>query len=164
MVLDNQLQDTIYQFEHKAGVVNKIDKDSNQLAEAIANSANIIITTLQKFPHVIDKVGKLPNRNYAVIIDEAHSSQGGESSKKLKEVLSAQSLEAAAESEQNEDDNGEDAINEAVEKSAQARGKQPNISFFAFTATPKPKTIAIFGEKNSAGKPEPFHLFPCVKP
>lgn len=159
LVLDNQLQDTIYQFEHKAGVVNKIDKDSNQLAEAISNSANIIITTLQKFPHVIDKVGKLPNRNYAVIIDEAHSSQGGESSKKLKEVLSAQSLEAAAESEQNEDYNGEDSINEAVEKSAQARGKQANISFFAFTATPKPKTIAIFGEQNSAGKPEPFHLY-----
>ncbi|MEO0834563.1 MAG: DEAD/DEAH box helicase family protein [Cyanobacteria bacterium J06642_3] len=67
-------------------------KDSNQLAEAITNSANIIITTLQKFPYVIDKVGKLPNRNYAVIIDEAHSFQSGESLKKLKEVLSTQSL------------------------------------------------------------------------
>ncbi|MDJ0902077.1 MAG: DEAD/DEAH box helicase family protein [Xenococcus sp. MO_188.B8] len=159
LVLDNQLQDTIYQFEHKAGVVNKIDKDSDQLAEAITNSANIIITTLQKFPYVIDKVGKLPNRNYAVIIDEAHSSQGGESSKKLKEVLSAQSLEAAAESEQNEDYTGEDFVNDYADRSAQARGKQPNISFFAFTATPKPKTIAIFGEKKSAGKPEPFHLY-----
>ena len=165
LVLDNQLQETIYQFEHKAGVVTKIDKDSNQLAEAIANSANIIITTLQKFPYVIDKIetrhalSVQPNRNYAVIIDEAHSSQGGESSKKLKEVLSAQSLEAAAESEQNEDDSGEDAVNEAVERSAKARGKQTNLSFFAFTATPKPKTIAIFGEKNSAGKPEPFHLY-----
>ncbi|MGB7414599.1 MAG: DEAD/DEAH box helicase family protein, partial [Thermosynechococcaceae cyanobacterium] len=87
LVLDNQLQDTIYQFEHKAGVVIKIDKDSNQLAEAITSSANIIITTLQKFPYVIDKVGELPNRSYAVIIDEAHSSQGGEASKKMKEVL-----------------------------------------------------------------------------
>ena len=159
LVLDNQLQDTIYQFEHKAGVVNKIDKDSNQLAEAIANSANIIITTLQKFPYVIDKVGELPNRNYAVIIDEAHSSQGGESSKKLKEVLAAQTLEAAAEEEQNEDYTGEDLINDYADQSAKARGKQANISFFAFTATPKPKTLAIFGQKNKSGKPKPFHLY-----
>ncbi|MER3330145.1 MAG: type I restriction endonuclease, partial [Candidatus Kapaibacterium sp.] len=76
-VLDQQLQDTIYQFEHKTGVVQKIDKDSTQLAEAITKGVNIIITTLQKFPYVIDKVGDLPNRSYAVIIDEAHSSQGG---------------------------------------------------------------------------------------
>jgi type I restriction enzyme R subunit len=162
-VLDTQLQDTIYQFEHKTGVVQKIDKDSNQLAEAIANSANIIITTLQKFPYVIDKVGELPDRRYAVIIDEAHSSQGGESAKKLKEVLAAKSLEDAAAEEQSfddvEDKTEEDKINEAVEKSAAARGKQSNISFFAFTATPKPKTLAIFGQKNSQGKPEPFHLY-----
>jgi len=159
LVLDNQLQDTIYQFEHKAGVVQKIDKDSTQLADAIANSANIIITTLQKFPHVIDKVGELPNRNYAVIIDEAHSSQGGEASKKMKEVLSAKSLEAAAVAEQNEDYTGEDFVNDYADRSAQARGKQSNISFFAFTATPKPKTLAVFGQKNTAGKPEPFHLY-----
>jgi len=83
-VLDSQLQNTIYQFEHKAGVVQRIDKDSQQLAEAIEGSANIIITTLQKFSFVIDKVGKLPSRKYAVIIDEAHSTQGGEASKKMK--------------------------------------------------------------------------------
>ncbi len=169
LVLDNQLQDTIYQFEHKAGVVQKIDKDSNQLAEAIANSANIIITTLQKFPYVVDKVGELPNRNYAVIIDEAHSSQGGESSKKLKEVLgesskelkevlAARNLEAGAEVE-TEDYTGEDFVNECAQKSAQSRGQQGNISFFAFTATPKPKTLAIFGQKNQQGKPSPFHLY-----
>ncbi|MGB2924415.1 MAG: type I restriction endonuclease [Limnothrix sp.] len=158
-VLDTQLQDTIYQFEHKAGVVQKIDKDSTQLAEAIANSANIIITTLQKFPHVIDKVGELPERNYAVIIDEAHSSQGGEASKKMKEVLSAKSLEDAAEAEQNADYTGEDFVNDYADQSAKARGKQSNISFFAFTATPKPKTLAVFGQKNKEGKPEPFHLY-----
>lgn len=158
-VLDNQLQDTIYQFEHKAGVVQKIDKDSNQLAEAIANSANIIITTLQKFPYVIDKVGELPNRNYAVIIDEAHSSQGGETSKKMQEVLSAKSLEDAAAAEQNEDYTDEDFVNDYADRSAKVRGKQSNISFFAFTATPKPKTLAVFGQKNTAGQPEPFHLY-----
>jgi type I restriction enzyme R subunit len=82
-VLDQQLQDTIYQFEHKSGVVQKIDQDSTQLAEALGYGTNIIITTLQKFPFVIDKAGELPNRKYAVIIDEAHSSQGGEASKKM---------------------------------------------------------------------------------
>ena len=81
-VLDSQLQNTIYQFEHKSGVVQRIDKDSQQLADAIGSGTHIIITTLQKFPFVIDKVGGLPNRKYAVIIDEAHSSQGGEASKK----------------------------------------------------------------------------------
>src|SRR5690606_28883104 len=86
-VLDKQLQDTIYQFEHKTGVVQKIDQDSTQLAEALQKGVNIIITTLQKFPFVLEKVEDLPNRKYAVIIDEAHSSQGGEASKKMKEAL-----------------------------------------------------------------------------
>ncbi len=85
-MLDQQLQNTIYQFEHKTGVVQKIDKDSAQLAWALGSGSNIIITTLQKFPFVIDKVADLPDRKYAVIIDEAHSSQGGEASKKMKEV------------------------------------------------------------------------------
>ena len=76
-VLDYQLQNTIYQFEHKQGVVQKIDKHSGQLAEALETGVNIIITTLQKFPFVLDKIETLPSRNYAVIVDEAHSSQGG---------------------------------------------------------------------------------------
>lgn len=166
LVLDSQLQDTIYQFEHTAGIVHKIDKDSTQLAEAIAHSANIIITTLQKFPYVIDKVGELPNRHYAVIIDEAHSSQGGEATKKMKEVLSASSLEDAAHQDLDTDPSPEDWINNLVDpgdnhadRSAQARGKQANISFFAFTATPKDRTLAVFGQKNQAGKPQPFHLY-----
>jgi type I restriction enzyme R subunit len=87
LVLDQQLQDTIYQFDHKSGVVQKIDKDSGQLAQALADGTNIIITTLQKFPFVLEKVGTLPKRNYAVIVDEAHSSQGGESAKKMKHAL-----------------------------------------------------------------------------
>ena len=72
VVLDQQLQDTIYQFEHKRGVVQKIDEDSTQLAEALKSGVPIIITTLQKFPFVTEKVGALPARRYAVIIDEAH--------------------------------------------------------------------------------------------
>jgi len=76
-VLDQQLQNTIYQFEHKQGVVQKINKDSTQLANALSTGVPIIITTLQKFPFVTSKIGDLPNRTYAVIIDEAHSSQWG---------------------------------------------------------------------------------------
>lgn len=94
-VLDSQLQNTIYQFEHKDGVVQKIDKDSTQLANAITAGSHIIITTLQKFPFILDKIGEIPARKYAVIIDEAHSSQGGEATKKMKEVLSAKTLEEA---------------------------------------------------------------------
>jgi type I restriction enzyme, R subunit len=157
-VLDQQLQNTIYQFEHKTGVVQKIDKDSTQLAFALGYGSNIIITTLQKFPFVIDKVGELPDRKYAVIIDEAHSSQGGEASKKLKEVLAAKSLEQA-EIEDSDDYTGDDFIREQIEKSAATRGQQANISFFAFTATPKYKTLQVFGDKDLDGKPLPFHLY-----
>lgn len=156
-VLDSQLQDTIYQFEHKQGVVQKIDKDSQQLADAITAGANIIITTLQKFPFILDKIGEIPNRTYAVIVDEAHSSQGGEATKKMKEVLSAKSLEEA------EIEDGHSGLDEDAEdyirKSMAARGKQGNLSFFAFTATPKSKTIEVFGTVGENGKPKPFHLY-----
>lgn len=157
-VLDQQLQNTIYQFEHKTGVVQKIDKDSSQLALALGYGTNIIITTLQKFPFVVDKVGELPERKYAVIIDEAHSSQGGEASKKLKEVLASKNLDQAL-LEDTDDDTGDDFIREQIERSAFARGQQSNISFFAFTATPKYKTLQVFGDKDAEGKPIPFHLY-----
>lgn len=160
-VLDKQLQDTIYQFEHKTGVVQKIDKDSNQLAEALIKGVNIIITTLQKFPFVLEKIGDIPNRKYAVIIDEAHSSQGGEASKKMKEALADSSMAAEPEPAPYEEEDWDDSdlIRMSVEKSAEARGKQDNISFFAFTATPKYKTLEVFGTKNTQGKPEPFHHY-----
>lgn len=154
-VLDTQLQNTIYQFEHKEGVVEKIDIDSKQLAEALEKGTNIIITTLQKFPFVIDQIGTLPQRKYAVIVDEAHSSQGGEAAKKMKEVLSASDLEQAVKEEQDEDEDYEDEIR----KSMLARGKQSNLSFFGFTATPKFKTLEVFGEKDKSGMPRPFHLY-----
>lgn len=154
-VLDQQLQNTIYQFEHKTGVVQCIKEDSKQLAEAITAGTSIVITTLQKFPFTLDKIKDLPKRNYAIIVDEAHSSQGGEASKKMKEVLSAKSLEDAEVEDGIETEDGEDEIR----KSMIARGKQPNLSFFAFTATPKNKTLEVFGAKNNNGKPEPFHLY-----
>ena len=152
-VLDQQLQNTIYQFEHKTGVVQKIDKDSRQLAYAINSGSHIIITTLQKFPFILDEVANTDNRKYAVIIDEAHSSQGGEAHKKMKEALTSKNIDF------DDDIETEDLISLNIEKSAEARGQQNNISFFAFTATPKYKTLAIFGEKGADGKPQPTHLY-----
>lgn len=156
-VLDTQLQNTIYQFDHKSGVVQRIDKDSQQLAEAIISGSPIVITTLQKFPFILEKVASAPKRKYAVIVDEAHSSQGGEGTKKMKEVLSSKTLEEA-EKEEADRENEPDFENE-LRKSMQSRGKQANMSFFAFTATPKAKTIEVFGQKGKSGKPEPFHLY-----
>ena len=173
-VLDSQLQNTIYQFEHKSGVVQRIDEDSQQLADAIGGGANIIITTLQKFSFIVEKVGSLPDRNYAVIIDEAHSSQGGEASKKMKQVLgNADALEesgdgpskaqepypGSAEEEEDEGIDSQDIVTDYIEQSAASRGPQSNLSFFAFTATPKYKTLAVFGYQDAQGNPQPFHLY-----
>jgi type I restriction enzyme R subunit len=157
-VLDKQLQDTIFQFEHKQGVVERIDKSSTQLADAIKKGNSIIITTLQKFPFaaVLDEVKNLPERTYAIIVDEAHSSQGGEATKKLKEVLAVKTLEDAV---IKDDDNDDIDAEDIIRQSMQARGKQKNMSFFAFTATPKYKTVEVFGITGTDGKPKPFHLY-----
>jgi type I restriction enzyme R subunit len=157
VVLDQQLQNTIYQFEHKQGVVRKIDADSTQLAEALGSGAPIIITTLQKFPFVTEKMGNLPRRRYAVIVDEAHSSQGGETATELKGVLAASVIrEEAPEYAARE---GLTDSEENILKTMAKRGKQKNISFFAFTATPKYKTIEVFGTPGADGNPQPFHLY-----
>lgn len=154
-VLDQQLQNTIYQFEHKQGVVERIDKDSNQLADAIKKGKDIIITTLQKFPFTLDKIKDLEDKKYAIVIDEAHSSQGGEASRKMKELLSAKTLDEAEKDDQDNEQTPDDFIREQVK----SRGPQKNISLFAFTATPKAKTIEVFGIKDESGKPKPFDLY-----
>lgn len=156
-VLDQQLQNTIYQFEHKQGVVEKIDINSAQLAHALSTAVPIVITTLQKFPFVTEKIGSLPDRKYAVIIDEAHSSQGGESAKELKEVLAGEAIREEAKAQAEEE--GLPDFEEEILKVMAARGKQPNISFFAFTATPKHKTLEVFGTVGQDGKPVPSHLY-----
>ena len=156
VVLDQQLQDTIYQFEHKRGVVQKIDERSRQLAEALENGVPIIITTLQKFPYVsrqllrmaeergTEATGVLPTRRCAVIIDEAHSSQGGETATALKGVLGGEELRAEARKRAAEEGlEGEHA--QELFLSMARRGRLPNLSFFAFTATPKHKTLKVFG-------------------
>jgi len=157
LVLDQQLQNTIYQFEHKQGVVEKIDIDSTQLAEALAAGVPIIITTLQKFPFVTEKIGDLPKRKYAVIIDEAHSSQGGESATEMKGVLAGTAIQEEAETMAEEEDLPD--YEEEILRTMAKRGRQPNISFFAFTATPKYKTLEVFGKPGPEGKPVPFHLY-----
>ncbi|MEW5920364.1 MAG: type I restriction endonuclease [Bacillota bacterium] len=157
VVLDQQLQNTVYQFEHKQGVVQKIDKDSAQLAEALSAAVPIVITTLQKFPFVTEKIGELPKRKYAVIIDEAHSSQGGETATDLKGVLAAAVIREEAAKYASEE--GLTDYEEEILKTMAKRGRQPNISFFAFTATPKYKTLEVFGLPGPDGKPQPFHLY-----
>jgi type I restriction enzyme R subunit len=167
VILDQQLQDTIYQFEHAKGVVVKIDQNSDQLAEALSGEqAKIIITTLQKFPFVLGKIGDMPMRRYAVVVDEAHSSQTGETARDLRRVLGddidedemllkAEELDAEDESSRGD---GEDQLVASVA----GRGRQDNISFFAFTATPKAKTLELFGHPDtSSGEKRfvPFHLY-----
>ncbi len=164
VVLDRQLQDTIYQFEHAHGVVAKIDADSGQLADALAGQqSRIVITTLQKFPFILDKAAQLGQRRYAVIVDEAHSSQTGEAAKDLRLALGAtaeQELTAAEAEDMGLLATPEDPVEEALAKAVAARGMPTNLSFFAFTATPKAKTLELFGTKNpSTNRFEPFHLY-----
>lgn len=154
-VLDRQLQNTVRQFEQTPGVVAIIDKHSDQLVEALTSGANIIVSTLQKFPVIVNKIDRLEGRNFALIVDEAHSSQTGEASKNLKEVLRVQNLEEAEQLEAEAAPTDEDLIN----KSWEARGRQPNLSFFAFTATPKQKTLELFGTPQPDGSIRPAHLY-----
>ncbi|MEM8534815.1 MAG: type I restriction endonuclease [Chloroflexota bacterium] len=162
-VLDQQLQNTIYQFEHRHGVVQKIDENSRQLAQALESAVPLIITTLQKFPFVSRQLlklaeerneqgtGILPTRRVAVIIDEAHSSQSGESATELKGILGGTSLLEAAKRQAEEE--GVEHMEELFRSMAK-RAQQANLSFFAFTATPKHKTLKIFGRKG-----KPFHRY-----
>lgn len=162
-VLDKQLQDTIYQFEHRQGVVQKIDEDSRQLAEALESGVPIVITTLQKFPFVSRQLlrmaeergqtgnGNLTTRRCAVIIDEAHSSQSGEAATELKGVLAGEALREEARRQAEEEGS---ADFEELFRSMAKRGRQANLSLFAFTATPKHKTLAVFGRDG-----EPFHRY-----
>lgn len=175
-VLDRQLQDTIYQFEHKTGVVEKIDEDTAQLVKALAADVPIIISTIQKFPFITETLQKLSekakeekreeinlstkDKRFAVIVDEAHSSQSGETATELKRILNKDGIESAIAAqllELEEENLSEEAKAELIKNMA-ARGKQQNISFFAFTATPKFKTQAVFNEPNENGQ-TPFHLY-----
>lgn len=158
-VLDSQLQDTVYQFDHVEGVVQKIDKNAKQLKEAIEAGTGIIITTLQKFPVIYKEVNS-GNRRFAIIVDEAHSSQTGDAAKKLKRALAdtEKALEEIAELEYENESSRKDDEDKLLDELA-AQGIHENLSFFAFTATPKDKTLQMFGTRDENGKYHPFHIY-----
>lgn len=170
-VLDQQLQNTIYQFEHKTGVVEKIDEDTQQLARALSNETPIIITTIQKFPFISQALSTLENKGdgvkidtsgkrFAVIVDEAHSSQSGDTVAALKGMLNKDGIEAAiaAQLTEEEDDDLSEEAKAAILRDSLKRARQPNLSFFAFTATPKFKTKTLFDEPGPSGA-SPFHEY-----
>ncbi len=154
-VLDKQLQNTISQFAQVPWVVKSIVDGSKSLKQALEEGGKIIITTLQKFPFVLDDLKAIKGKKFAVIIDEAHSSQSGESIKSLKEVLSVNNLSEAEKTDTNEEEDLEDIVLQEL----RSRGKLKNVSFFAFTATPKNKTLELFWSKQSDGTFKPFHLY-----
>lgn len=153
-VIDSQLQEQVKAIERKQGVVEKIDKNSKQLAEAIKSGTNIVVTTLHKFSYILDEIEDVEDRNYAIIVDEAHSSQSGSHAKHLKEGLT----NAQADEETLEE--AEDEYDEELIKQMEKRRNTPNLSFFAFTATPKAKTLEMFGYKDPEfGDFRPHHLY-----
>ena len=154
-VLDRQIQKTIRQFEQTEGVVENIDKTSRQLKKALEDGKTIIVTTLQKFPVIADEIEELPGKRFAIIIDEAHSSQSGESTRSLKAALTVETLEEAEAAEGGEPEDDEDRIVAEMRKRQFLR----NASYFAFTATPKPKTLELFGSRRPDGKFEAFSLY-----
>jgi len=158
-VLDSQLQNTVYQFDHVEGVVQKIDKNAQQLKEAIEAGTGIIITTLQKFPVIYKEVNS-GNKRFAIIVDEAHSSQTGDAAKKLKCALAdtEKALEEIAEFEYEDESKRKDNEDKLLDELA-AQGIHNNLSFFAFTATPKDKTLQMFGTRDKNGKYHPFHIY-----
>jgi type I restriction enzyme R subunit len=161
VVLDRQLQATIFQFDHEPGVVERIEGTSAQLADALESStAKIVVSTLQKFPFVLKRLGDLSEKNFAVIVDEAHSSQSGEAAKALRAALGSADQESEGLDEQGDvepEEVGEMTM-ALIERSARERGPQPNISFIAFTATPTNRTLSIFGRREG-GTLRPFHTY-----
>lgn len=161
-VLDRQLQETISSFDHTSGLVETIgeNKTSKDLRDAINDGKRIIVTTLQKFPVIYEEVEVNKGNRFAIIVDEAHSSQTGTSAKKLKAALAdpVEALKEYAEIEGEEEAKALD-FEDKIVKELLTHGKHKNLSFFAFTATPKQKTLEMFGTKQSDGSFRPFHIY-----
>jgi type I restriction enzyme R subunit len=166
IVLDSQIQRTIKQFEQVRGIVEHIDKGSKHLKEALEEGKKIIITTIQKFPYIVNEIGELPGNNFAIIIDEAHSSQSGNMQSRLNETLAKEFEKVEVgddefifiDKEQYDELTSEDLVVDIVN----SRKMLKNASYFAFTATPKNKTLELFGIKHIDGDKEkfkPFHLY-----
>lgn len=148
VVVDRQLQQAIMGMEHKAGLIRVMDDKCNSADLAIALNGNtkIIATTIQKFPYIVDNVAGLKNKRFAVIIDEAHSSTAGKDMAAVTQSLGAGDQDIT---------DVEDMITDEIKRN----GKQANVSMFAFTATPKPTTIQLFGRLNTKGQREAFHVY-----
>lgn len=153
-VVDKQLQDAVLSLDHKKGTIQVINEDSTQLADSIMNGTKILVSTIQKFRFILDKLELLKDKKFAIIIDEAHSSTSGKNMEAVTQALTTQ--EARALDDELSDRDLEDDIIDEIKRN----GKQSNIAMFAFTATPKPATIDMFGTLNLAtGHKEPFHLY-----
>ena len=154
-VLDRQLQNTIKQVAQVDGVVHAVDKDSAQLRSFLESGKDIVISTIQKFSVIAEEIGKLKSKTFAVIIDEAHSSQSGESAKNLRVSLS-QGIPTEI-----EDDEAIEAsdIDAKILEQMERRRMQDHISYFGFSGTPKNKTLELFGRKDAEGKFVPFHVY-----
>ncbi|MDA8746051.1 type I restriction endonuclease [Rubripirellula amarantea] len=174
VALDRQLSNTVSSFEQTAGLVEHIDKGGRHLKEALEAGKQIIVTTLQKFPVVLEQVRKMEDEwkkyqreqgndpsaspkptfykpegmRFALVLDEAHSSQGGDASKEMKKTLRVSA-----------DDEEEMTPTELAQKDQEARGRMQHVSTFAFTATPKKKTLELFGRPGAGGNREPFNLY-----
>ena len=153
-VLDKQLQDTVKSIEKVDGVVEIIDKNSQQLRESLSRGKNIIVTTIQKFSVVVNRIQELDGKSFAVIVDEVHSSQGGKRTKNLQKTLSV--------NKEDDLDITDDMVNNEIltlQKEMKSHQKQDHISFFGFTGTPKPQTLEVFGTPQLDGSKKPFHTY-----
>lgn len=153
VVVDRQLQAAIIGMEHKSGVIKVMDDkcSSADLKSALESNVKIIATTIQKFPYIVDSVKNLNKKHFAVIIDEAHSSTAGKDMAAITKTLGSSDVTVS-------DDGVYDAEDMIVDEIAR-NGKQSNVSMFAFTATPKPTTLNLFGRVNKKGQREAFHLY-----
>lgn len=163
-VIDKQLQDAVRQVDNTADLITTIDavqireagSKSKALAEALTGKALIVIVTIQTFPFVADLMATtMADRNFAVVVDEAHTSQSGATAAELRKVLTAGGVEVA----DGEDIAAEDVLNAQIAAAASARATATNVSYFAFTATPKRKTLELFGTPDDDALPRPFHLY-----
>lgn len=155
-VIDKQLKEAVTQFEKTPGVVKTAEK-SEDLRVGLEKGKNIIVTTAQKFSYVVDLIGEIPGKNFALIIDEAHSSQGGETTHAIHKTFSYSSLEDAEKAEEGEEE--KTIYDDLAEKEMKTRGPLKNVSFFGFTATPKPQTLELFGEKQPDGSYKAFSIY-----
>lgn len=150
VVVDRQLQQAVQSMDHKSGFIKVMDDSctSTDLAKALNGNTKIIVTTIQKFPYIADSVKSLQSKKFAVIIDEAHSSTAGKNMAALTHTLSAEGIETEPAS-----------MHDVIIDEINRNGKQPNVAMFAFTATPKPTTLQLFGRYNTQGQKEAFHIY-----